>query len=100
MDRVWLWWTNMEVCNIRKWTARRAGLECPDFLLDAGLCSSQVLFHGDHTAFDTVTGGGTNDGAAQISVLLYLMVGRFGPAPFISRFTTSGWNARGWAARG
>ncbi len=39
--------------------------ECPDFLLNAGLCSGQVLFHGDHTAFDTVTGGGTNDGAAS-----------------------------------
>jgi microsomal dipeptidase-like Zn-dependent dipeptidase len=37
--------------------------ECPDFLRNAGLCNGQVLFHGDHTAFDTVTGGGTNDGA-------------------------------------
>jgi len=41
-----------------------AGLpQCPPFLLAAGYCSGQVLFHGDHTAFDTVTGGGTNDGA-------------------------------------
>jgi len=38
---------------------------CPDFLLSAGLCNGQVLFHGDHTVFDTVTGGGTNDGAAS-----------------------------------
>jgi len=37
--------------------------ECPLDLLDAGLCKGQVLFHGNHTAFDTVTGGGTNDGA-------------------------------------
>ena len=41
--------------------------ECPSFLLkDANgnnLCSGQVLFHGDHTAIDSVTGGGTNDGA-------------------------------------
>jgi len=41
----------------------RVDRSCPDFLRDAGLCSGQVLFHGDHTAFDTVTGGGTNDGA-------------------------------------
>jgi microsomal dipeptidase-like Zn-dependent dipeptidase len=44
-----------------------AGLpECPSFLLNSplgNLCTGQVLFHGDHTAFDTVTGGGTNDGA-------------------------------------
>ena len=39
--------------------------ECPDFLLNAGLCTGEQLFHGDHTAFDTVTGGGTNDGAAS-----------------------------------
>ncbi len=39
--------------------------ECPDFLRNAGLCKDQVLFHGDHTALDTVTGGGTNDGAAS-----------------------------------
>ncbi|HEX8896385.1 MAG TPA: membrane dipeptidase [Terriglobales bacterium] len=38
---------------------------CPDFLLNAGLCKGQVLFHGDHTLFDTATGGGTNDGAAS-----------------------------------
>jgi microsomal dipeptidase-like Zn-dependent dipeptidase len=38
---------------------------CPDFLLNAGLCKDQVLFHGDHTLFDTATGGGTNDGAAS-----------------------------------
>ena len=37
--------------------------ECPDFLLKAGLCRGQVLFHGDHTVIDTATGGGTNDGA-------------------------------------
>jgi microsomal dipeptidase-like Zn-dependent dipeptidase len=37
--------------------------ECPSYLLDAGLCKGEVLFHGEHTAFDTVTGGGTNDGA-------------------------------------
>jgi hypothetical protein len=36
---------------------------CPDYLLNAGLCSGQVLFHGDHTAIDSSTGGGTNDGA-------------------------------------
>ena len=30
---------------------------------EGNLCSGQVLFHGDHTALDTVTGGGTNDGA-------------------------------------
>jgi microsomal dipeptidase-like Zn-dependent dipeptidase len=41
------------------------GPECPDFLRNAGLCKGEVLFHGDHTALDTVTGGGTNDGAAS-----------------------------------
>jgi microsomal dipeptidase-like Zn-dependent dipeptidase len=41
-----------------------AGPSCPPYLLDSGLCRNQVLFHGDHTAFDTVTGGDTNDGAA------------------------------------
>ena len=40
------------------------GPTCPPYLLDSGLCRNQVLYHGDHTAFDTVTGGGTNDGAA------------------------------------
>jgi microsomal dipeptidase-like Zn-dependent dipeptidase len=39
--------------------------QCPNFLLSAGLCAGEDLFHGDHTAFDTVTGGGTNDGAAS-----------------------------------
>jgi Putative Ig domain len=41
---------------------------CPSWLTDTSegnLCSGQVLFHGDHTAFDTVTGGGTNDGASS-----------------------------------
>jgi microsomal dipeptidase-like Zn-dependent dipeptidase len=37
--------------------------DCPLYMLTAGLCAGQVLFHGNHTAFDTVTGGGTNDGA-------------------------------------
>ena len=37
---------------------------CPLYMIESGLCKGQVLFHGDHTAFDTVTGGGTNDGAA------------------------------------
>jgi microsomal dipeptidase-like Zn-dependent dipeptidase len=36
---------------------------CPDYLLNNHLCDGQVLFHGDHTAIDTDTGGGTNDGA-------------------------------------
>ena len=39
------------------------GPTCPNFILNSNLCKNQVLFHGDHTAFDTVTGGGTNDGA-------------------------------------
>jgi hypothetical protein len=42
---------------------------CPSYLLKDSngnnLCSNQRLFHGDHTAFDSSTGGGTNDGAAS-----------------------------------
>jgi microsomal dipeptidase-like Zn-dependent dipeptidase len=40
------------------------GPNCPLYMIASGLCKDQVLYHGDHTAFDTVTGGGTNDGAA------------------------------------
>jgi len=54
--------------NLKPVVDGSAGLpECPSFLLSDSsghnLCFHQFLFHGDHTALDTVTGGGTNDGA-------------------------------------
>jgi microsomal dipeptidase-like Zn-dependent dipeptidase len=39
---------------------------CPDYLRNSplgNLCAGQLLYHGDHTAMDSVVGGGSNDAA-------------------------------------
>ena len=35
--------------------------DCPDYLLNTGVCDGQILWHGDHQPFDDPTGTGTDD---------------------------------------
>jgi|GEM_PF-1533274 len=35
--------------------------DCPDYLLNTGVCNGQVLWHGDHQILDDPTGTGSND---------------------------------------
>ncbi len=43
--------------------------QCPSYLLTSflgnNLCANEVTFHGNHSAFDSVVGGGSNDGAGS-----------------------------------